>query len=182
MKLNNNNNNNNINKRRRIFKYNDNPIQLRLWVIGPLIIAMIAGISLLCINEYRKYRINIYQHSLELAEYAETAWGKTLNNKARYLRVIADNIVQNNDLISTWQDGDENAVRAIVLPLYVDLKSKYNLTHLNIINPDRTVIMRGHIPEKKDDLLNKQVLLDIFRPGILFCRLLPAMPKISLQK
>lgn len=95
------------------------------------------------------------------------AAGKTyrgvLARDADMLEATLSGLLINQPLADAFALQDKASLLRQTQPLFERLKADHHITHFYFIRPDRTVLLRIHLPDRADDLLNRQTLLDAER-------------------
>src|SRR5665811_507784 len=92
---------------------------------------------------------NVYQDSLE--------------QSAPMLSGITGTMTQNAELRSALAKGSRAMLLRLVSPDFTTLQNEYQITHLDLVGADRTVLLRAQNPAYFGDVINRVTTLDAQR-------------------
>ena len=82
-----------------------------------------------------------------------------LNADAEGLRRAAAGLSRMETLRGPLAAGDRKKLLPVALPIFEELKSRHSITHMYLIAPDGTVLLRAHRPDQHGDRLTRATFL-----------------------
>ncbi len=140
-------------------------LNLRIWVVLPTAVAMLGGLGFFSAYQYVESADALRHRTLEVAEQGRREWNRLVADEARRLQIEAERIGQDRDLLAVWQRGDLAALTAMSLPIMEYLRRERGITHLYFLEPDRTMFLRAHAPERRGDRIGRSSALIAERTG-----------------
>ncbi|MFI5379106.1 MAG: EAL domain-containing protein [Tepidisphaerales bacterium] len=151
--------------RRRNRRRRPDALKLKAWIVVPTGVAMLTGLILYGVSEYRKTTEESRQEMLRIAEQARNEWDRHLGAQVQLLRAHIGHIARNPDMLKAWQEQDLATLTALAQPVHERLQRQYRITHFYFMGPDRTVFLRAHQPDSRGDVIDRFTLLTAERTG-----------------
>jgi PAS domain S-box-containing protein len=143
----------------------DFPVRLRRKVLGPVVLALaLLSISFLAIF-VRSQSEDRRKASELIAIQVRTRIGEELREDARTMEAVLRALATSDRLVAAFRAGDRDALMALAGPTQQALQTKEKVTHLYFHRLNRTNLLRVHLPEEHDDLIDRQTLLEAERTG-----------------
>ncbi len=134
-------------------------INLKGWIITPVILAVVGGGLLYGVYEYREFRENSEKHMQSLIQQINYKWNDTLAYQSKILEAQADRLQDDAALMRAWQAKDAEALERLAQPLFDRMKHEYGVSHFYFIEPDKTCLLRAHQPDYRGDTIDRATLL-----------------------
>lgn len=74
-----------------------------------------------------------------------------IHNNVGLIERLASDLYANDELGAAWMSGDRERALQLAGPILADLKEKFNITHIYMVNPDRSAFLRVHKPNEFGD-------------------------------
>jgi PAS domain S-box-containing protein len=140
-------------------KHLKSSLNLKGWIITPVILAVLGGGLIYGIYEYREFRENSEEHMQSLIQQINYKWNDTLVYQSKILEAQADHLQDDAALMTAWQAKDVQALERLARPLFDRMKQEYEVSHFYFIEPDRTCFLRVHQPDRRGDAIDRVTLL-----------------------
>ena len=90
---------------------------------------------------------------------SQRTFDSLVGQDVRMMSAVADSLASQREIRDALQSGDPELMLAATRPLLLDLKERYAITHLYLIDPDGRVLMRAHRPDESGDVLQRATFL-----------------------
>ena len=134
-------------------------LKFKAWIIAPTACAILIGLTLYGVYEYREINRESNQKMLDITEHAHREWNRHITSQAQLLKSQIDHIAVDPAILKAWQDNDLSLLTALSQSAFERLKRDYTITHYYFISPDRTCFLRAHRPDHRGDLIDRSTLL-----------------------
>lgn len=134
--------------------------QFRWLVLGPVMVIMIGT---LITAVYRHANDEISREVRMLHTSANNVYQDSLEQSALMLSGITGTMTQNAELRSALAKGSRAVLLRLVSPDFTTLQNEYQITHLDLVGADRTVLLRAQNPAYFGDVINRATTLDAQR-------------------
>jgi signal transduction histidine kinase len=140
-------------------------LDLKLWIIVPVALAMLAGLVFFGMYQYQQ---GVEASNLEMQHVTERAngeWNRLVASEVQLLKAQIDHTSTDPAMLNAWQEHNLTALTTLVQPVSDHLKSEFKITHFYFVEPNRTVFFRGHQPERRGDRIDRTTMLMAERTG-----------------
>ena len=140
-------------------------LDLKLWIIVPVALAMLAGLVFFGMYQYQ---LGVEASNLEMqhvTERAEGEWNRLVASDVQLLKAQIDHVSADPAMLEAWQDHNLSALTALSQPLSEKLKSDYKITHFYFVEPNRTVFLRAYTPSKVGGIIDRHTMLTAAKTG-----------------
>jgi len=137
--------------------------QFRWLVLGPALLIIIISIGSLITSVYRHEDDEISREVRMLRTSANRVYQDNLEQSTRMLAGIAGRMAQDTELRSALAKQNRADLATLVATDFTTLQNKYQITHLDLIGADRTVLLRAQNPAYFGDVTNRATILDAQR-------------------
>ena len=137
--------------------------QFRWLVLGPVMVIIIIMIGTLITAVYRHANDEISREVRMLHTSANNVYQGSLEQSALMLSGITGTMTQNAELRSALAKGSRAVLLRLVSPDFTTLQNEYQITHLDLVGADRTVLLRAQNPAYFGDVINRVTTLDAQR-------------------
>jgi PAS domain S-box-containing protein len=137
--------------RRRNRKLDVTSMNVGMWIIRPMALALIGGLMILWGHQYWQYKEDSARSMDQFCEQFKGHWHRIMAGKIQILKVQADQITANPALLKAWQNQDRADITVLAMPLFEHLKREYGINHFSFTSPDGTVFVRSHQPGRYGD-------------------------------
>ena len=153
--------------RQRPAETGQTPARLRLktWIIGPVALAMFAGLASYLGYEFFEARRESKQYMRRLVDDVESEWRRHVLAKVQILQGHLLHLARDPALFAAWETGDRDTLNALSQPLFSELKKQVAITHLYYVTPDRTCFLRVHQPVRCGDRIDRTTMLAAEQTG-----------------
>ena len=127
-----------------------------LLTIGVVVILSSLGMG---VYSYQNQVTQLLHRHRNLASQQHRLFTAILSADAEGLRRAVSGLSRLEALRHPLATRDRNALLAVSLPIFEELKSKQAITHMYLIAPDGTVLLRAHLPEQHGDRLTRATYL-----------------------
>jgi hypothetical protein len=126
------------------------PSRLRSWLVnGALVVGSVVAAFFYAVNEYSGASQSLIAMGERNAQRFEAFYRDAAATKIDTLRLAADLVVANPDIIGAFAREDREALMARALPLYNDLlKPRYGFTQFNFWTPPARLFLRSIDPKE----------------------------------
>lgn len=128
---------------------------LRLFVVTITVILLVFVVS-----TYRWQSQRLTSELAALSGSAEKVYQGAIDQDANMLGATLTGLLANDALRDSFRNQDRDALLRQTLPLFQRLRKERQITHFYFIRPDRTVLLRVHMPSRLGDLINRTTLLE----------------------
>jgi len=135
-----------------------NKEKVKIPLLLPLGIAILILLGSSIVAIYWLQHRNIEQQAGKNLESVQSLFQKQLAEDALLLKGLLDFLEKDKTLQSAWLAGNRDELLGLVKPIFEDLRSKYNVTHLYFHNLDRTCFLRAHDPPRFGDYIDRFTL------------------------
>jgi hypothetical protein len=131
-------------------------IKIKIPVLAPVILVILLSFSILGAfwlqrhNDIDKVQMKIEGARLLYEEYVRT--------HSNLMSGMLDLIKGNSDLKNAWLAKDRDKLLQLTNPIFENLRSKCNVTHMYFHSPDRTCFLRVHSPAKYGDFITRATM------------------------
>ncbi len=140
-------------------------LDLKLWIIVPVALAMLAGLVFFGMYQYQ---LGVEASNLEMQHVTERAqgeWNRLVASDVQLLKAQIDHISTDPAMLEAWQEHNLSALTALSQPLSEKLKSDYKITHFYFVEPNRTVFLRAYTPSKVGGIIDRHTMLTAVKTG-----------------
>jgi len=137
--------------------------QFRWLVLGPALLIIIISIGTLITAVYLHEDDEIRREVRMLRTSANRVYQDNLEQSTRMLAGIAGTMAQNAELRSALAKQNREDLARLVATDFTTLQNEYQITHLDLIGADRTVLLRAQNPAYFGDVTNRATTLDAQR-------------------
>ncbi|MBM4024886.1 MAG: hypothetical protein FJ280_05680 [Planctomycetes bacterium] len=132
--------------------------EVRLPVLRPIVLVILALLAVFtgCIVWLQERRID--DHVRDRIGRVKALFRECLLEDSRLLRGLADSLRRDGELQRRWRSGDRDALQKYAQPLFEELHSRCQITHLYFHRTDRTCFLRVHDPQHQDDRMDRAML------------------------
>lgn len=126
-----------------------------------LTLSTVIVLSTTCMGFY-SYQTQIrqlHQKFKDLAKNENRLFAAILTADAEGLSRALSGLSRLEPLLAPLAEKNRDALLAAAFPVFVDLKTAHNITHMYFIEPDGTVLLRVHKPEQSGDKLERATYL-----------------------
>jgi PAS domain S-box-containing protein len=131
---------------------------LRLFVVT---VALLLSVFVLVTYRWQNERLGSELATLRQAA-IKTYYG-VLNRNAEMLAATMTGLQSNDALRDAFAARDKAALLRLTGPLFERLKTERRITHFYFIRPDHTVLLRVHMPQRADDVIDRFTLQEAER-------------------
>ncbi len=137
-------------------------LNLKKWIVIPVVLAMIAGVSIYSLNDFLQNRKETQTGMDLLLDRTENHWKGLVFNEAQLLKKQIIRIAQEPVFIKAFQGGDANALSALAKPAARELNELYAITHFTFFKNDKTVFWDsftespGNVKKEHRTMLNAE--------------------------
>jgi PAS domain S-box-containing protein len=126
-------------------------VRLRTQIVGPVALAMLGGLAISGVYEYREYAENSRQVISRITDQTYSEWNRNLRLQVKLLKSHIDDISANPGLMQAWQKRDLPGLTALAALISEPLKQESGISHFYFIAPDKTCFLRMHDPGRRGD-------------------------------
>jgi signal transduction histidine kinase len=140
-------------------------LDLKLWIIVPVALAMLAGLVFFGMYQYQQ---GVEASNLEMQHVTERAqgeWNRLVASDVQLLKAQIDHVSTDPAMLEAWQEHNLSALTALSQPLSEKLKSDYKITHFYFVEPNRTVFLRAYTPSKVGGIIDRHTMLTAVKTG-----------------
>jgi diguanylate cyclase (GGDEF)-like protein len=137
--------------------------QFRWLVLGPSLLIIIISIGTLITAVYRHEDDEISREVRMMHTTANRVYQDNLEQSTRMLAGIAGTMAQDAELRSALAKQNRADLARLVATDFITLQNEYQITHLDLIGADRTVLLRAQSPAYFGDVTNRATTLDAQR-------------------
>ena len=128
---------------------------LRLFVVT---ITVILLVFVVCTYRWQNQRLT--SELAALSGSAEKVYQGAIDQDANMLGATLTGLLANDALRESFRNQDRDALLRQAMPLFQRLRKERQITHFYFIRPDRTVLLRVHMPSRLGDQINRTTLLE----------------------
>ena len=128
---------------------------LRLFVVTITVILLVFVVS-----TYRWQNQRLTSELAALSGSAEKVYLGAIEQDANMLGATLTGLLANDALRESFRNQDRDALLRQTMPLFQRLRKERQITHFYFIRPDRTVLLRVHMPSRLGDQINRTTLLE----------------------
>jgi len=140
-------------------------LNLKIWIIIPVALAMLVGLVFFGIYQYQQ---GVEASNLEMqhiTERAEGEWNRLVASDVQLLKAQIDYVSTDPAMLKAWQEHDLKTLTALSQPVSERLKSDYKITHFYFVEPNRTVFLRAYTPSKVGGVIDRHTMLTAAKTG-----------------
>jgi methyl-accepting chemotaxis protein len=138
-------------------------IKNRILVLG--IGAFLASVLLMGLLAYRSQVGQLRESLKDLAKNESRLFHTILAGDAEGLARAHIGLTRHDELLRLFGERKKEDLMAAARPMFADMKSRNNITHMYFIDPDGTVFLRVHKPEQHGDRLQRATFLKAKETG-----------------
>lgn len=126
-----------------------------------LTIGAIALLSIVCmgIYSYQRQKLQLQHRFSTLAKSENRLFESILHAEAEGLGQAIAGFSRLELFLVPLADKNREGLLAVAAPIFAELKTRHNITHMYFIAPDGTVLLRVHRPEQYGDRLTRATFL-----------------------
>lgn len=136
----------------------------------PLLIPIGVGLVLLILISFASVfwmqQANSKEHIHSHLGLAKQLFDGMLDKDARHINSIIDFYAHNENLQNAFLSQNREKLLAAVLPLFQDIRAKYEITHFYFINPERVCFLRVHNPPRHGDYIGRYTMDQAAHTGL----------------
>jgi len=136
---------------------------LKICILIPLSLTLAILFSGFVVSFYRNQNKYLTANVIRKLESVENLFATQLDNDAQMMGVGLEMILRDKKLLKAFKIKDREALLKRTLPLFKQLQSKHQITHLYYTGPDRVNILRVHKPQKYGDKIDRYTTLETER-------------------
>ena len=148
---------------KRRMKFDD--FRLKAWILVPVAAAMLAGIAVTLVFEYRSLDEGFRRGMLSTAEQIQNGWDQTYAAQVALLETKMDSIAENKAFQEAFLARDFSGLEVLARPVLDRLRPEYHIVHLLFAEPDRRVFLRAESPDRRGDIVGRSTMLAAQRSG-----------------
>jgi len=141
-------------------------LKLRTWIVVPVATALLIVMAAFVSYEDQQIRGRSHDEMRLVLDRVDGAWKRTKLNVTQMLEVQLGIIASDPALRTAWQGRNLEALTALSRPVLAELKTRFGITHLLFVAPDRTCFLRAGRPETRGDLIDHATMLKVARTGV----------------
>ena len=132
--------------------------EVRLPVLRPIVLVILALLAVFtgCITWLQERRID--DHVRDRIGRVKSLLRECLVEDSRLLRGLADSLRRDEELQRRWLAGDRAALLSYSRPLFDEMQSRCQVTHLYFHRMDQTCFLRVHDPNFYGDRIDRAIL------------------------
>ncbi len=135
-------------------------------ILGLFALALLIMLSTFSLSTWLVQQRNL-DRSLDTTRHAlDTSYHNAIKGQADMLAATLIAISADPRYVEPFLSQDRAALLKLAQPLYQQLRQGQDITHLYFIRTDRTVFLRGHLPNNYDDLVNRYTLRQAEQNGV----------------
>jgi diguanylate cyclase (GGDEF)-like protein len=138
-------------------------VQLRQLVLVPVLVVIFITIGTLIASAYRHAYDEISREVQMTRTSANKMYQDNLEHTTRMLAGVTGALTQNALLRKALEKSDRAELTNIVAPIFATLQKEYQITQLDLVGADRTVLLRAHDSAQFGDVINRVTTLDAQR-------------------
>lgn len=141
------------------------PINLRIRILTPLILLLILLLGAYVVNVIKEEKKHI-EEDFYLTVHTLTEYYHTLiDERAKKLEAILAVFLDDDAIRPALKSSEREILLKHAQPLFYQLKSKHEITHLYFHNPQQVNLLRVHQPERYGDTIDRFTLLAAKQSG-----------------
>jgi signal transduction histidine kinase len=131
---------------------------IRIPVLVPLGLA-IAGLMIFSIlGAYILQSRNYADRVRTKVDGVQALYNQYIQNDVRLMNGMLDMLKDREDFRQAWLAGDRENLLKVAEPVFKDIRSKYDITHLYFHSPDKTCFLRAHNPSEYGDTITRATM------------------------
>src|SRR4030042_3010912 len=135
---------------------NNQRVKIPVFVPLSLAILILLGFSIL--GSYWLQHRNYAERVQTKIEGAHTLFNRNLLEDSHLMDNILDFLKERADLQQVWLEKNRPRLLELSSPLFENIRSKYNITHLYFLSPEKICFLRVHRPAQYDDLIKRATM------------------------
>ncbi|MGB8226935.1 MAG: ATP-binding protein [Sedimentisphaerales bacterium] len=135
-----------------------NSQKVKIPVFVPLSLAILILLSFSILGSYWLQHRSYVERVQTKIEGTRALFTRSLLEDVRLMGNTLDFLKERTDLQQAWLEKNRPRLLELSSPLFEDIRSKYNITHLYFLNLEKICFLRVHSPTQYDDLINRATL------------------------
>lgn len=131
---------------------------LKVWVLLPSSIAIIAFLLMFATVEYYRGLRLLRREAANMGSLAEEKWGLLLLSRARVLSDKSEEILNDREILKAWRENSMESLLEESRPFYEDLSRRHGVTRFSFFDEKGDAALKVHSdPEKNESPRNSTV-------------------------
>ena len=140
-------------------------LKFKAWIVVPVALALLAAMAA-NISYQNKQALEQARHDMrQLLDRTGSQWNSLAFKEAQMLRAQLNFIARDPALLDAWQGRNIETLTALSQPIFEELKIQFNITHFNLITPDRTIFLQVHRPEQRGGRIERPTMMTAASTG-----------------
>jgi two-component system sensor histidine kinase/response regulator len=133
-------------------------LKLKAWIVAPVALALLIVMAAFISHNSQQAREESRRDLRRVLDQVHSEWNRVTFGGTQMLRAQLDQIARDPALRKARQNQDQKALTTVAQAIYERLAREYDIDHFNILNPDRTILLRVHQPSLRGDLIDRTTM------------------------
>ena len=132
-----------------------NEERIKLVILVPLAITLFSLLAVSVFSIFWAQRINIDENVRSHVAGVHQLFEGMLDEEAKLMNNIIDFYAKDKNLQNAFYKKDRDELLLSAMPLFKDIRSKYQITHFYFLTVDKTCFLRVHNPSRHSDVIQR---------------------------